>query len=93
MPIWYKKRLLMVMLYINFYFDNISYDDDYYIGRFRSPDDDVICDFMYNRNTGECTVSNNNKPPEEILPLPIWWLNKKMEENGTLEKSERRICY
>lgn len=81
------------MLYINFCFENIVYDDDFYIGSFKSPDVDVYCDFEYNRKTQECTISNCNKPAEEILPLPVRWLDKKLKENGTLRSSESRICY
>ena len=75
---------LRMMLYINFYFENITYDDDCYGGRFRSPDDDVICDFIYNRNTGDCAISNSNKLSADILPLPIWWLDSKLRNNGHL---------
>ena len=28
-----------------------------------------------------------------ILPIPIWWLNHKLKENGKLRKNEARICY
>lgn len=81
------------MLYISFYFDNITYDDDYYIGSFRSPDSDVYCDFEYNRKTQKCIVSNSSKPAEEILPLPVYWLDKKLKENGFLNSSECKVSY
>lgn len=33
--------------YINFYFKNLIYDDDYYLGTFTSPDDKILCEFEY----------------------------------------------
>ncbi len=81
------------MFYINFYFANIIYDENYYMGEFISHDDDVKCDFEYNRKTKECTIWNNNKPIDKILPLPIHWLDWKLKENGRLEESEKKISY
>lgn len=43
--------------------------------------------FLYDRNTGEfIDIWNNSKPVEDILPLSIWWLDKKHIENGMLQK-------
>ena len=36
-------------MYINFYFKNLQYDDEYYMGDFEAPDYDVICKFRYSR--------------------------------------------
>lgn len=83
----------MKTLYINFYFKNISYDDSYYSGEFHAPDNDVVCEFKYNRHTKEIDIWNNNKAIEDILPIPIWWLDKKIDENGKLKKYESRVCY
>ena len=41
------------MCYINYYFENISYDENYYLGTFLCPDAKVRCDFIYNRITKE----------------------------------------
>ena len=81
------------MHYINFCFENLTYDDDYYTGSFRASDYDVYCDFEYNRKTGDCTVSNSSKSPEEILPLPVRWLDRKLEEKGFLKEKECRTCF
>ena len=39
--------------YINFYSNNIEYDENY------------------------------NRPPEEIEPIPVWWLEKKCRKMGS----------
>ena len=79
--------------YINFYFKNIEYDDKSYKGTFSCPDADVECDFLYNRETGEIDIWNNNLPVEEILPIPISWLDIKLRENGSLRDTEYKISY
>lgn len=80
--------------YINFYFKNIEYDEGFYGGEFSSPDSDVHCEFLYDRATKEfIDIWNNSKPVDEILPIPIWWLDKKLEENGELRKNESKISY
>lgn len=81
------------MLYINFYFVNILFDENYYMGKFISYDDEVECDFEYNRKTKELMIWNNNKPTEEILPLPIHWLDWKLKEKGCLDQIEKKISY
>ena len=45
--------------YINFYFKNLLYDDDYYLGTFSAPDNDVICEFEYNRHLLQHVVSKD----------------------------------
>lgn len=57
------------------------------------PDLDVQCKFRYNRITGQCEIWNNNKPVEQITPSPVWWLDKKLKENGILHSSESKISY
>ena len=37
--------------YINFFFNNIEYDENYYQAEFSSPDVNVHCNFRYNRKT------------------------------------------
>lgn len=81
------------MHYINFYFREICYDEDEIIGEFSAPDYDVRCSFSYNRHTEECEIWNNNKPIEEIEPLPIFWLLRKLKETGKLNERESRICF
>lgn len=79
--------------YINFYFRELCYDDDEITGVFSAPDSDVKCSFSYNRHTEECRIWNNNRPVEEIEPLPIYWLLRKLEKDGKLNERESRICY
>lgn len=80
--------------YINFYFKNIEYGDDFYGGEFSSPDDDVYCEFLYDRKAKKFVdVWNNSKPVDEIMPIPIWWLDMKLEKNGELRKNECKISY
>ena len=83
----------MASCYINFYFKNIEYDDQAYIGTFEAPDLDVYCEFFYDRKTEDIEVWNNSIPVEEILPIPIWWLDYTLEESGKLRKLEAHICY
>jgi hypothetical protein len=77
--------------YINYYFENVKYDDKSFIAHFRAPEYDVECDFIFDRDTGDILISNNNKPVEEILPIPVHWLQMKLEENGTLRDFENKI--
>lgn len=80
-------------MYINFYFKNITYDDNYYYADFSAPDSEVYCSFRYNRVTGKCEIRNNSLPVSSIEPIPIWWLDKKLAENGMLHKSESKISF
>lgn len=81
------------MIYINFYFKNLSYNDNTIEGDFSSLDLDVRCKFVYNRKSEDVQIFDNNKPIEEITPLPIWWLKLKLKENGKLNESESKISY
>lgn len=82
-----------MMIYINFYFENLSCSDHKIQGDFSAPDYGVSCSFLYKRDTEECTIWNNNKAVEEIEPLPIYWLLRKLEKNGKLNKSESKVSY
>lgn len=81
--------------HINFYFKKISYDDDMIIGHFSvlPCDGDVECDFIYDRKTGAMEISNANKSVDEIMPLPIGWLLRRLEQQGYLHENERKISY
>lgn len=79
--------------YINYYFNNLSYNDYEIEGEFEVPDRDIKCCFRYNRDTEECDIWDNNKPIEEITPLPIYWLLWKLEKNQKLNKNESKISY
>ncbi len=79
--------------YINYYFENIEYDENMYKAHFRAPDAKVECDFVFDRKTGEIQLGNNNKPVEEILPIPVHWLDMKLEDNGVLRDHEYKISY
>ena len=79
--------------YINFYFKNLIYDDDYYLGTFSAPDIDVFCEFEYNRQTQQFRIWNNNQPIDYIMPIPVWWLDIKLKQNGQLRPCESKISY
>lgn len=81
------------MHYINYCFKNIQYDDNIYMGTFISTDYDVICNFIYNRQTKEIEIFDNNKPIEDISPLPIHWLDWELEKNGKLKTNEYKNCW
>ena len=78
--------------YINFYFSEIEYDDTVFQGVFEA-DNDVFCRFFYDRITKQTTIWDNSIPADEILPLPIYWLEIKLSENGKLKKTECKISY
>lgn len=79
--------------YINFCFKNIEYDTKSYMANFSCPDAGVECNFFYNRDTGEIDIWDNNLPVEEILPIPIGWLDRRLKENGCLRNIEYKISY
>ena len=83
--------------YLNFYFKDLEYDDGFYGGTFTAPDDGVACKFLYDREKRQIIdIWDNTQPVEEIMqdmPMSIYWLDGKLEENGKLEKNERRICW
>ncbi len=79
--------------YINFYFKNLIYDEKTIMGRFEAPDNDVKCCFSCDMISGEGDIWDNNKPIDEILPLPITWLLMRLEENGKLNENEHKISY
>ena len=81
------------MYYINFYFQDLVYDEKSIAGKFLSKDDDVSCSFLYDRSNGKCDIWDNNKPVEEITPLPIHWLLYKLEKEGRLKEKESKISY
>ena len=83
----------MGTLYVNYYFNHLTYDDNYFSGSFSAPDSDISCEFRYNRKTEQTEIWNNNKPEEMILPLPVWWLEKKLRDHGKLNKHEHKISY
>ena len=80
-------------LYTNYYFKKLVYDKNRYKGVFSAPENAVACEFEYNRLTKQFRIWNNTRPVEEILPLPIWLLDSKLEQCGRLRSCERRLCY
>ena len=80
-------------MYINFCFRELEMDGDAVFGIFDAPDLDVNCRFQYNIATHVYHLWNSNKPEEEIVPIPFYWLDMKLEENGVLMKTERKISY
>lgn len=80
-------------LYTNYYFRNLVCDESRYAGTFSAPEVNVVCKFEYNRRTKQFRIWNNNRPAEEILPLPIWLLDRKLEQYGRLRSCESRLCY
>lgn len=81
------------MHYINFYFKKLIYDEETIMGVFLSRDDDIICSFSYNRKSRQCDIWGNNKPIEEITPLPVYWLELRLKEKGHLNENESKISY
>lgn len=79
--------------YVNFYFSKLLYDENSFVGEFLAPAAEIYCEFAYDRNSGQCEIWNNSVPVEEILPLPIWWLDLKLRERGSLNESESRVCF
>ena len=79
--------------YINFRFKELLYDDDYFIGRFEASDSGVFCYFAYNRKEKFFELWDNNKPEEDILPVPVCWLERKLASKGFLNEAEAKISY
>ena len=93
-----EKAVTTVMgHYLNFYFRDLEYDDSFYGGTFTAPDDDVACKFLYDREKRQIIdIWDNTQPVEGIMQdmtMSIYWLDRKLEKNGKLEKNESRICY
>ena len=86
------SEVKMGAYYMNYYFHNIEYDDGFYGGEFSAPDYRVYCKFLYDRKTKEfIDIWDNTQPIDEILPIPIWWLDNKLEKNGKLGKHESKV--
>lgn len=79
------------MVYINYYFRELKMNGNVVSGIFDAPDSEVNCKFRYNIETHQFEIWDYNKPKEEILPIPFYWLNMKLEENGVLENTEYKI--
>lgn len=71
----------------------MSQDGDWITGSFESPDVEVYCDFVYNTVTKEYEIRNHNLPIKEILPLPFFWIDSKLQKNGVLRQKEFKISY
>lgn len=82
------------MYCINFAFHDLVYDATKFMGRFESLEaDKAVCYFSYDRETGETEIWGNNYPVDELLPLPIYWLEYRLEQNGRLNQDEVKISY
>ena len=81
------------MYYINFYFKELEYDENTIMGVFSAPDNDVFCRFILDINSNTYEIFDNNKPEEDIIPIPFYWILKKLEESGELRKTEAKISY
>ena len=79
--------------YINYCFQKLVYDEKTIVGEFSAPEQNIQCCFAYDRQTEECTIWDNNRPADEILPLPLPWLRWKLEKNGQLKEKESKISY
>jgi len=80
-------------IYINFHFENLEYDDTYFTGDFY-PDDNnghLSCSFIYDRIKETFQISNNEVPEEEILPLPMGYLEWKLMMEGKLDKTVWKV--
>jgi hypothetical protein len=78
--------------YINYVFSEIEYDDTMFKGAFKA-DDGEFCRFIYDRTTKETKIWDSSMPLSEIMPLPIHWLEYKLQQNGKLNKIEAKISY
>lgn len=79
--------------WINFHFENLEYDDTCFAGDFY-PDDNngqYHCSFRYDRIKKTYEIFNNEVSEEEILPLPIGYLEWKLEKEGMLDKTVWKI--
>lgn len=81
------------MHYINFYFKELEYNQKTITGVFTAPDCDVYCRFVLYRDSNTYDIFDNNKPEEDIIPIPFYWILKKLEESGELRKTEAKISY
>lgn len=81
------------MVHLNYYFENLAVEGNVITGKFLNRDMDIECRFRWTIGELDCEVWDNNQPVEEIKPIPVWWLQSKLEENGELKSSESRICY
>ena len=81
------------MSYINFYFKELVHEGNTVSGLFLSPDNGISCRFNWNMLNDTCEICDNTKPIDEIMPLPLWWLRKKLNENGCLKENESKISY
>lgn len=81
------------MVYLNYYFTELVMDGNVITGKFKDGDSEIECRFRWVIDELDCEVWDNNQPVEEIKPLPLGWLSLKLEENGRLRESERKICY
>ena len=81
--------------YINYIFSEIEYNDDTFMGVFETwgEEDGVFCRFFDDRKIKQAIIWDNNKPIDEIIPLPIHWLEFKLSTNGQLNKREAKISY
>ena len=43
--------------------------------------------------THEYEIGESNKPIAEIIPLPFYWIDKKLNENGVLKETECKISF
>lgn len=78
--------------WINFHFENLEYDDTYIAGDFYSDDNDQYhCTFRYDRATKTYKISNNMLPVEEILPLPMGYLEWKLKNHDQLDRTVWKI--
>lgn len=79
--------------YINYYFRELEVEGNFVSGFFDSPDSKASCNFLYDLQTEEYEIWNCSKPKNELLPIPFYWLNKRIKENGYLRKIESKISY
>lgn len=80
-------------MYINFYFRKLKMNGNIVEGVFDAPDSNVKCCFRYNIKTHEYEIGESNKPIAEIIPLPFYWIDKKLNENGVLKETECKISF
>lgn len=79
--------------YINFSFSEIIWTEMSYEGKFEASDNDVSCRFHYSRKTRDIELWDVEAPDDRVLPLPIFWLDRRLKETGNLDGIVARVCF
>ena len=81
------------MVYLNYVFSDLKYDDGSISGSFIDKETGIHCRFRFDRKLGTCVITDNNRPVAEIGNLPIGFLLNKLETDGKIDIKESHISY